>query len=555
MKRLAAGALLWAFLLNACAFKTSRMEAAGAFSGAVQQKDSSAASTKLTTYTKLKRRPFTSMIDSGAKEQAASLEAALTKWSGAGNDCDRNTALSELVQVARGIPDFEVALVTLESHAEEEAKKLKAALSSGADEVEKLGKEGKHVEAEKKIGPLLDRCPQDARLTALYPKVQEAARFERSAKSEKHYDSKRPAAGYMLSLLDPLMTTSDRVWSQDRHLQEIETLKEKMEVTVVVEPAGGLAGQLRGLLEGKDRNVAVSTARPFSERTYSFTLIVSEPALEFPEPFLARAEPATSKYVSGTQWVPNPEKAKCTTRVQQLQNAQFQAQQALQQAQWDYNNCVMQARQCQQQANQIGGWGGIAASVACGVGEGVCSASLSNAQTAAQTADADYYQAVNQCNATPQLVQENIYADQPYVINHWAVKPAGKVHLQVREGGASGSLYWEGDVAHTFTIEDTVVEGQPQYNIQGDALTLPGKDQLQPQLLAELANKSRTEVASNVLRYWRNILEKASRAGDDGTRRELVSQMLLLKNLSGQSEPEWDKAAEKFERYLLKDEK
>jgi hypothetical protein len=224
--------------------------------------------------------------------------------------------------------------------------------------------------------------------------------------------------------------------------------------------------------------------------------------------------------------VPNPDKAACNNQVIQLNQAMLQAQSAVINSQAQYQACQNLYQQCLARARQGNGWGAvIAGSALCGAGDAVCAAPYNQAQNAYNQSQAAFFAAQTTCGNTPDLVRQDVYATHAYAIRTWAVSPSGSVKLELADD-APGAETSRADVADSFTVEDQQIDSEPQYNVAGKALALPGAEELAARAADGVARKVSDALDRALADYRARLLARASRA--DGARREDALAELLV---------------------------
>ncbi|NDV26033.1 tetratricopeptide repeat protein [Desulfovibrio sp. JC010] len=179
----------------------------------------------------------------------------------------------------------------------------------------------------------------------------------------------------------------------------------------------------------------------------------------------------SSKYISGTRMVPNPEYQKVQMELQQAQNAVMMAQSKV-------NNAQMGAAQ----APMGGGLAG--AMIALG-----SSMEVAGAQGQLNDAQADLAAAQNRMSNTPMQLQEEIESDYRYEIFDLTMEGEAVMSFRVID-------YTTSEIGNVHTIRKTDIQtdryipGDPGKNVPTDPNDLPTKEGFKKELLGEAIDEA-----------------------------------------------------------------
>lgn len=194
----------------------------------------------------------------------------------------------------------------------------------------------------------------------------------------------------------------------------------------------------------------------------------------------------SSRYVSGTRYVPNPAYQQAQAEVQAAQNAVLQAQADVNRAQQQNNQMMQQNSGSSEMSGLMAGLSQLTSTISMGAVNGAKSR-LSNAQ--------------NQLARTPMQIEENIESDYRYEI--FDLRLQGEVIISLKVINFTTSEISE---VHTINARDEAkdryIPGDPGKNVPSDPIDLPTLDEFKSKLLTKAIN----EVFDSLL----NELGKAS---------------------------------------------
>lgn len=179
----------------------------------------------------------------------------------------------------------------------------------------------------------------------------------------------------------------------------------------------------------------------------------------------------SSRYVSGTRWVPNPRYDAAQHRVAQMRQQVIRAQQDLTKAQNDQNRAMANQPRTNDSAGRLGA---LASSMSL-IGTSLAEGNLRRAEEDLATAQADLAH-------EPRQIEEKVWDDYRYEIFNLELQ--GEVILSFRFiNYATSEIGQVHTVEKRDSITDVYIPGDPGKGVASDAIELPPQDVFKNQLL------------------------------------------------------------------------
>ncbi|MCK5642507.1 MAG: hypothetical protein KAJ19_16995, partial [Gammaproteobacteria bacterium] len=209
----------------------------------------------------------------------------------------------------------------------------------------------------------------------------------------------------------------------------------------------------------------------------------------------------SSRYVSGTRWVPNP-------AYQQAQGDLQMAQQRVLQSQTDLNTQKAQQNQLISQSAAIGTPLGGLISASIGM---IGSASVNQSK-------GDLAKAQSRLASTPMQIEEDVHSDYRYEI--FDLNLHGEVVISFKMiNYTTSEISQVHTIRKTDVVKDQYIPGDPSKNVQSDPNELPTHDEFKQKLLAlaidETFEAMKKELSVNAENYYRKGKKAAKNKIED----------------------------------------
>ncbi len=530
-RRLASRALIVVplLLMLGCGGAAKRAEMANRLVASVGQGDKRQVTNTYVDFDAAMNKPFGPGRKKENRPHMQNIKRGLHQWNLGQSLCDQAKGLEVAIS---GMSDLD-AFARSEVQAAGTLKRLRndidVQLTTGLSSVESTLIRKNAVAAEEELTGMEKVCPDDERMKEARSRIGALARKERTQRSESAFVEGRQALAYLLVVKDPSMTLQDRKWMRQRHDATIQALKEQLKVKMAIVGIDANAIQLAQTAISDRQSVFISSQDAYKhEAVIPVTVTVRQMRTADPVRIATRGQ--TQRYISGKKWVHNDAKDQCNLDAGNLQNAASRAQGAIESARFAMNTCIEAAQRCKRQAAQAGGFAGVLASAACGIGEAACRSPYNNAVNAARTADGNANLKRSQCAGMSNQKQVNVYAQHPYSVSTWEVKSRAAIDITLQ-------LTPKKSITRTLVADlveqDDVVQPEPKYGVEVDSLELPSKSSQKATLLKSLKTQLVDALDAQARDYWRIKRDAANRAASRHVREDLQAEVWAMTDLLG----------------------
>jgi hypothetical protein len=370
----------------------------------------------------------------------------------------------------------------------------------------------------------LHACPGDGTLRSLETDFAQQVDWQRGDVADRRFFDGFVATGLIAVEKDPKLG-AERERLREAHKADVLDLRRKLRLVAVVSSTDPFAekvaaGTRVASLSGPGWTTA--SAQPDPVPFWSTTLEFTQKRLDNEPARWMSSREATQRYASGSHNEANPKKAECEQDVSNRQERAASADEAYQEVQ-------VRAQQCRDQASNAGGLGAAIAAAACTGGE-AAALGVKIAMWAA------YNKANAECRNTPDEIEVTDWADMPYTIETWGFDSAAELEIVLRDGQTLKPI-WTTTVTASLSGRDDKVDGQPQYNIRDDPMTLPGPESVESALVKDLQGKVEAAAEEAVRHGW-DLARSAIAEGQGNDQVEACSRVVVLAGDLGAQVPE-----------------
>ena len=444
------------------------------------------------------------VVGPGARLSAGSREALVAALDGFERKAER-AALAAIPKIVPADVDF---AVVANARLQEWARAWTLREATG------LKAKKEYARGVELLGLCLAACPGDPELESRSREFAELERQARLADTVAAFQAGRTATGLLRARLDPRLGEADRQGLLREYTADIDALNSDLQLIAVLSPEDPFATRAVASLDGERMQGPgwrVALSEDGRKRLFPLQLRVRAEAVQNAPALMVRKESASQQYVSGTRRVDNPAKATCEADVERQRESVESSERSL-------DDIHQQAQECYRRAASAGGWGGALGGAACGAAEITAAALLGRQKS-------ELNRASSECSRVPSRLEEKEYASRSYPVEFWQVHAAARLRIELVDA-RSGRPVTSATIEGTFSADDRVVRGQPEFEIPDDPMDLPASGEVEGRLLEDLRPKMVEACRAAAGEAWKVVAAEAPTS--DGDRNEARARLAVL---------------------------